>query len=187
MDYSRLNDTIAAKVMAALALINNPEIDPEIRQLNQEILFREVGTAVYSKVYEMNAFDFEIEHTKGAGIDDRYYGLAKVSAASVSAGALGLHDYIRNYLDSMATKAQYDATRNAYQSGKRVRIKRSLNGETCEWCSKLEKTYEGDPDNVPDDIWLRHRGCNCSIVTEGYRTRNGLLDNYVKDKDGNRI
>lgn len=187
MDYSQFNETIQKKVMAALAIINNPEIAPEVRQLNQEILFKEVGAAVYAKVYNMNAFDYEIEHTTGPGIDDRYFGLAKVASASVSAGTLGLGLLVRNYLDTMATKAQYDATRNAYQSGKRVRIKRSLNGETCEWCSKLEKTYEGDPDNVPDDIWLRHRGCDCSIVTEGYRTRNGLLDNYVKDKDGNRI
>ena len=68
MDYSKLNDSIINKVLKALALINNPEIDPEIRQLNQEILFREVGTAVYNKVYDMNAFDFEIEYTRGPGI-----------------------------------------------------------------------------------------------------------------------
>ena len=153
MDYAALNDTIVKKVLAALAIINNPEIAPDVRQLNQEILFREVGQAVYAKVYDMNAFDYEIQHTTGPGIDDRYYGLAKKASAAVSAGALGLPDLVRNYLDTMATKAQYDATRNAYQSGKRVRIKRTLNGETCDWCSKLEKTYEGDPDNVPDDIW----------------------------------
>lgn len=187
MDYSQFNETIQKKVMAALAIINNPEIAPEVRQLNQEILFKEVGAAVYAKVYNMNAFDYEIEHTTGPGIDDRHFGMAKVASASVSAGALGLGLLVRNYLDTMASKAQLDATRNASQSGKRVRIKRTLNGETCEWCSKLEATYDGRFEDVPSDIWLRHRGCNCSIVTEGYRTRNGLLDNYTKDKNGNRI
>ena len=100
MDYAKLNDSIIKKVLAAVALINNPEIDPEIRQLNQEILFREVGTAIYAKVYDMNAFDYEIEHTRGVGIDDRYYGLAKIASGSVSAGSLGLEDQIRSYLDS---------------------------------------------------------------------------------------
>lgn len=179
MDYAKLNDTITKKVLTALALINNPEIDPEIRQLNQEILFREVGTAVYTKVYDMNAFDFEIEHTRGPGIDDRYYGLAKVAAASVSTGALGLDDYVRNYLDTMASKAQHDAVQNAKQSGKYPTVTRKMNGETCAWCESLAGTYT-KPDS---EVFKRHRGCDCSIVTEGYRSRNGQLNNYVKPKD----
>jgi hypothetical protein len=178
MDYAGLNDTIVKKVLAALKLINNPEIDPEIRQLNQEILFREVGASVYTKVYEMNAFDFEIEHTRGPGIDDRYYGLAKVASASVSAGALGLDDYVRNYLDTMASKAQEDAVKNARDSGKFPTVTRKMNGETCSWCESLAGTYT-KPDS---EVFKRHRGCDCSIITEGYRSRNGLLKNYTKPK-----
>lgn len=176
MDYAALNDTIVKKVMAALAIINNPEISPDVRQLNQEILFREVGAAVYAKVYNMNAFDYEIEHTTGPGIDDRHFGLAKVAAASVSAGALGLPLLVRNYLDTMASKAQADATHNARQSGKRTRVIRKMNGETCGWCESLAGTYE----NPDSEVFKRHRGCDCSIITEGYRTRNGLLNNYSK-------
>ena len=176
MDYAGLNDTIQKKVMAALAIINNPEVAPDVRQLNQEILFREVGAAVYAKVYNMNAFDYEIEHTTGPGIDDRHFGLAKVASASVSAGALGLGLLVRNYLDTMASKAQQDATHNARQSGKRTRVTRKMNGETCGWCESLAGTYE----NPDSEVFKRHRGCDCSIITEGYRTRNGLLGNYSK-------
>ncbi len=176
MDYAALNDTIQKKVMAALAIINNPEIAPDVRQLNQEILFREVGAAVYGKVYSMNAFDYEIEHTRGPGIDDRHFGLAKVASASVSAGALGLPLLVRNYLDTMASKAQLDATHNARQSGKRTRVTRKMRGETCGWCESLAGTYE----NPDSEVFKRHRGCDCSIETEGYRTRNGLLNNYTK-------
>ena len=176
MDYAQLNDTIQKKVMAALAIINNPEVAPDVRQLNQEILFREVGAAVYAKVYNMNAFDYEIEHTTGPGIDDRHFGLAKVAAASVSAGALGLPLLVRNYLDTMASKAQADSTHNARQSGKRTRVTRKMNGETCGWCESLAGTYE----NPDSEVFKRHRGCDCSIITEGYRTRNGQLNNYSK-------
>lgn len=179
MDYSKLNDTIFKKVMAALKLINNPEIDPEVRQLNQEILFREVGTAVYAKVYDMNAFDFEIEHTTGVGIDDRYYGLAKVASASVATGTLGLDEYVRNFLDSAATKAQHDAMRNANQSGKHPMVIRTENGDACKWCKSLAGTYT-DPSS---DVFKRHGGCSGRIVTKGYRSRNGLLDNYVKPQN----
>lgn len=179
MDYSKLTPSIASKVIAALRLINNPEIDPEVRQLNQEILFREVGQAVYAKVYDMNAFDFEIEYTRGPGIDDRYYGLAKVAAASVSAGTLGLDDYVRNYIDTMAAKAQNDAVINARESGKFPTVTRKMNGETCEWCESLAGTYT----NPDSEVFKRHRGCDCSIITEGFRSRNGLLNNYVKPQD----
>lgn len=179
MDYSKLNNTIASKVMAALKLINNPEIAPEIRQLNQEILFREVGTAVYAKVYDMNAYDFEIDHTKGPGIDDRYYGLAKVAAASVSAGTLGLDEYVKNFLNNTAAKAQNDAVRNARESGKHPTVTRIESGDACKWCRSKVGTYT-DPSS---DVFQRHGGCEGQIITKGYRSRNGLLGNYVKPTD----
>ena len=87
-DYGKLARSLYPKVSAAVALLNNPEIAPDTRQLNQEIFLREVAKAVYDKTYEMNAFDMQIEHTKGDGIDDRYYGMAKVASNSVSTGAV---------------------------------------------------------------------------------------------------
>jgi hypothetical protein len=177
MNYAGLNESIVNKVLAAVALINNPEIDPEVRQLNQEILFREVGAAVYAKVYDMNAYDMEIQHTKGPGIDDRYYGLAKVASGSVSTGAgVGLPDLVRNYLDSTAAKAQHDAMSNAKQSGKHPTVTRTLVGETCAWCTSLAGTYT----NPSREVFARHRGCDCLIETSGFKSRNGLLQNYSK-------
>lgn len=87
-DYGKLARELYPKVSAAVALLNNPEIAPDTRQLNQEIFLREVAKAIYDKTYEMNAFDMQIEHTKGNGIDDRYYGMAKVASNSVSTGVV---------------------------------------------------------------------------------------------------
>jgi len=179
MDYAKLNRTILAKMMEALAIINNPEIEPEVRQLNQEILFREVGAAVYAKVYDMNAFDFEIEHTVGVGIDERYYGLAKVASGSVSTGTLGLEEYVKNYLDTMASKAQHDALKTARQSNKHPTVTRKTVGDTCKWCRSLAGTYT----NPSSDVFRRHGGCDCAVITEGYRSRNGLLGNYVQPQN----
>ncbi len=86
-DYGKLANALAPKVLSGIKLLNNPEIDPNTRQLNQEIFLREIGVAIYDKTYEMNAFDMDIPHTKGDGIDDRYYGMAKVASNSVSTGA----------------------------------------------------------------------------------------------------
>ena len=177
MDYSQLNQSIIPQVMEAVALINNPEIDPEVRQLNQEILFKEVGAAAYAKIYDMNAFDMGIQHTTGPGIDDRYYGLAKVASGSVSTGGQPLPDLIVNYLDSMAAKAQHDAMKTAKQSGQHPTVTRTPTGrETCAWCDSKAGTFT----NPSAEIFHRHRGCDCVIVTSGYKSRNGTLANYSK-------
>ena len=88
LDYGKAANALAPKVLEGIKLLNNPEIAPDTRQLNQEIFLREVAKAIYDKTYEMNAFDMQIPHTKGEGIDDRYYGMAKVASNSVSTGAV---------------------------------------------------------------------------------------------------
>jgi hypothetical protein len=176
MDYSQFTDTIYPKVMAAVALINNPEIAPEIRQRQQEILFRQVGQTVYAKIYDMNAFDFETEHITGKGIDDRYYGLAKVASGSVSNGSLGLEEYVRNYLDSTISKAQMDAVNDARESGKHPTVTRTERANACAWCRSKTGTYT----NPDPSVFARHGGCSGIIKTSGYRSRNGLLKNYAK-------
>lgn len=179
MDYSQFSKTILAKVLAAMALINNPEVDPEVRQYNQEILFKTVGAAVYAKIYDMNAYDFEIEHTTGPGIDDRHYGLAKVAAAAVAVGALGLNEIVKNYIDNTIGLAQEHAVKNARQSGKHPTVTRTESADCCKWCASKRGTYE----NPPPDVFHRHGGCEGQITTRGYRSRNGLLNNYVKPSD----
>lgn len=180
MDYSKLTNSILQKVLAALAIINNPEITPEVRQMQQEILFRSVGAAVYAKVYDMNAFDFEIQHTTGPGMDDRHYGLAKVASAAVVAGTLGLDEYVKNYLYSAASQAQAHAMTTARQSGKIPRATRTVVGEkNCKWCIGKQGT---NVENPSPDFFHRHGGCDCNITTKGYMSRNGLLDNYKPRK-----
>jgi hypothetical protein len=176
MNYADLIKTIKPQLLAAIAIINNPEIAPEVRQLNQEILLREVGKSVYDKIYEMNAFDFEIEHTKGTGIDERYYGLAKVASNSISTGGKGLDEYVDNYLVSMASKAQHDSVKNARQSNKHPTVRRTESGDACKWCRSMAGTHT----NPSSDVFKRHGGCEGKIVTEGFRTRNGELSNYKR-------
>lgn len=178
MDYTKFTKTITKQLEDAVKLINNPEISPEVRQLNQEILFKEVGQAVYDKIYDMNAFDMEVPHTKGAGIDSRHYGMAKVASNSVSTGNLGLQEYIKNYIDNTIGKAQKDAMTNARQSGKRPKVTRTEHADACQWCRSLAGSYE-DP---PADVFARHGGCGGHIITEGYKSRNGELKNYKAGK-----
>lgn len=179
MDYSIFTRTILKKVIAAMTIINNPEIAPDVRQRNQEILFQQVGASVYAKIYDMNAFDMQIEHTVGAGIDDRFYGMAKVASASVATGALGLDEYVKNFIDNTIGMAQRDAMTVARENGKRPTVTRDERADACKWCKSKEGTWT-DP---PADIFARHGGCDGRITTQGYGSRNGLLKNYVKPSD----
>lgn len=176
MNYGDLPKKILNKLMAAVALINNIEVDPIIRQRNMEILFYEVGLSVYNKVYDMNAFDMEIEHTVGTGIDNRYYGLAKIAAGAPVTAVADLQAMTLNYLQEMSGKAQNDAFSLARQSGQYPTVERSIVSETCKWCQTLAGVHR---DPTPE-VFMRHSHCDCRIVTYGYKSRNGLLKNYKK-------
>lgn len=176
MNYADLVQNIQPQVLSAMQTINNPEIAPEVRQLNQEILLREVGAAIYSQVYDMNAFDYELPKSTGPGIDNRYYGLAKVASSTVSNGSTGLEEYVNNYLTTMAAKAQHDSFKTAKQSNKHPTVTRTESAKACAWCRSKVGTFT----NPASDIFERHGGCQGKIVTEGFNTRNGTLDNYKK-------
>lgn len=174
MDYSKLPATIQFKVEKIISILNNPEIAPDIRQLNMERLFQAVGKATYAKIYEMNAWDMEIPHTAGKFSDNRYYGLAKITAGANVTNT----DYkrlVESYLASMTGLAQDDAFTTAKESGKAPTLTRQLTGPgDCDWCREKADTYI---DPAPEDFG-RHTDCNCRLITAGYKSRNGLLKNY---------
>ena len=85
-----------------------------------------------------------------------------------------MEEYLRNFLMSSAAKAQSDATRNARQAGKRPTVTRTESSDACKWCQSKTGTFT-DPSS---DIFHRHGGCEGRITTSGYRSRNGLLNNY---------
>jgi hypothetical protein len=88
-----------------------------------------------------------------------------------------MQEYIANFLMWSAAKAQKDAMTTARQSGKRPTMTRKESSDACKWCRGKAKTYEGD---IPADAYHRHGGCEGEIITEGFRSRNGLLKNYKK-------
>lgn len=47
------------------------------------------------------------------------------------------------------------------KSGLSPKIRRTANGETCEWCQAIAGTYEYP--NVPKDVYRRHANCDCVV------------------------
>lgn len=90
-----------------------------------------------------------------------------------------MEEYLKNFLMSSAAKAQSDAFTTARQSGKKTTVvTRTEHGDACKWCQSLAGSYE----NPSGDVFARHGGCEGKIVTKGYRSKNGLLNNYKAGK-----
>ena len=87
-----------------------------------------------------------------------------------------MQEYILNFLMWNASKAQSDAMTTAKQSGKTPYMVRRENADACKWC----KSKAGRHENPSSDMFHRHGGCEASIETFGYKSRNGLLKNYKK-------
>ncbi len=85
-----------------------------------------------------------------------------------------MEEYIRNFLFSSASKGQSDAFKNAKQSGKAPYMIRTEHADACKWC----RSKAGRHENPDPDMYHRHGGCEASIETFGYKSRNGLLNNY---------
>lgn len=178
MNYEKLGLTVRDDLQAAVAAINNPEIEPEIRQRNLEILFKQAGSEIYNVVYSMNAWDMEVDYTTGRGIDDAYYGLAKVVSDSISVGGksdaiAAVDDWLTN---QVIFKAQEDAFQTAFDSEKHPIVERIAAPNCCTWCS-LHAGIFSDPE---PEVFRRHERCRCTIKTSGYRTRNGVYSGKGK-------
>lgn len=180
MNYGSLAETITKDMEEAIRLILNPEVDPEVRRLNLEILLRECGQKVYAVIYAMNAYDMEIEYTTGAGIDNDYYSIAKKLSDSVSVGGTDkAYDSFALWLQDTIHKAQYDAFSTAYESGKHPTVTRTEPGgvsksthryeSACDWCKRHTGTFI----EPTKEVFRQHECCNGIIKTSGWRTRNG--------------
>lgn len=85
-----------------------------------------------------------------------------------------MDEYVTNFLLSNVAKAQGDALKTAKQSGKSPYMVRTENADACKWC----RSKAGRHENPSSDLFHRHGGCEASIETFGYKSRNGLLNNY---------
>lgn len=66
------------------------------------------------------------------------------------------------------------------RAGLEVVIIREAMGECCSWCSDLEGVYTYD--TAPDDVYARHRECNCVVST---RTKKGTFQDAWSKKEYN--
>lgn len=176
MDYIKLAETIDKDLLKAVALINNQEVEPEVRQAMLERLFKSVGDNAYYVIYDMATYDMEVIGTTGAGIDmNRLYGMAKVASDSVVTGnPTGTESSIKLWLEDVISKATSDAFSTAVDLGKHPTLTRTEKAGCCKWCTQHVGTFI-DPE---PEAFRRHDNCRATITVSGYKSRNGELKNY---------
>ena len=75
-----------------------------------------------------------------------------------------LESGIRNISQSFYDRFVEKNAKFRSEAGLKVTIVREALGECCSWCSDLEGVYSYD--TAPDDIYARHRECNCVVSTK---------------------
>ena len=74
-----------------------------------------------------------------------------------------------------------------YQAGLSPKVIRISSGNCCEWCDSLEGEYYY-PD-VPDEVWQRHKNCNCVVEYDpgDGRRQNAHTKEWRKQIDSSHI
>ena len=125
----------------------------------------------------------ELNAASGIGIkavtpkvnSDRIHGLVEKATEAADQAALNnvLQSPVENLMmsavdETVKTNAQLQA-----KAGLQPIIKRTSTGHCCDWCSALVGTYKY-PDDVPDEIYHRHKNCRCTVEYIGAGKRQDV-------------
>lgn len=84
-----------------------------------------------------------------------------------------LNEPIKNFSQSIIDDIIRMNVKFQYEKGLRPKIIRKASGYCCDWCQKVIGVFDY-PDDVPDDVYKRHRYCRCTVE---YDPRDGKRQN----------
>lgn len=179
MDVYQLAKRLNPKFKRLIAILNDPAVAPDLRKAALRAALDSIGQSIYSKTYDMTAWDMQIAETIGAGFDPNLsVGLARNVSDSVALGnATTTLDQVNLYATTVGGIAMAQAYQTAGQLGKYRTLQIRLRGKgDCDWCR--DKASRGKITNPTGEDFARHRLCDCYFEVRGYMSRNGLLNNY---------
>lgn len=95
---------------------------------------------------------------------DRMEGLIKKIATydDFDKGKWLLDEPIVNFTMAVADEVVRANAEFQAQAGLSPKVVRKIKGNCCDWCKEVSGTYNY-PDEVPNDVWRRHRYCRCTV------------------------
>ena len=126
-----------------------------------------------------NRSGFKIKAVTAQVNKDRLNGLVSAASEAKEQSTLSriLNEYVENFVMSAVDDTVKSNAEFQYKAGLQPVIKREGTGKCCEWCGSLEGVYKY-PDEVPADVFKRHRGCQC--VVEFVRADKGYQNVWSK-------
>lgn len=181
IQFSPTASDIATQMMGVVKYILGLNIDPAEKRRRLTNSFTTVGDGFFIKMFNDNSELFDSEAIGTLGFQNPEDQISRLSAKLVQNYNLGRKNEIivREFFDSVLGDAQMEAYRNAISLEKHPTLRRSIVGETCEWCVAMAGTH-ADP--VPE-MFARHDNCDCLFEVSGYNSRNGVLTNYKKGRN----
>lgn len=183
INFSPVATDIAESMDSVVKYILNLNISPadKINRLYKS--FNIVGSDFYFQMFEANSQLFD-STAIGTDFSEMIDQIERLSRKIVQNHNLGRETdtLVKDFYDSALGRAQSEAFTNAISLDKHPTLTRTMVGETCDWCKGLAGVWI----NPTAEFFTRHADCDCLFTVSGYNSRNGVLDNYVKKKKGDK-
>lgn len=179
MDFQILIREIEPKLKRLAQIINDPAVSPDLRRAAHQSALEVISQLIYDKTYSMTAWDYEIEETLGRIFDKSIAaGLAGKLSDSIATGeSMPIQEQLPTFMSVAVGAAMYDATETARSLGKYTVLKVRLGRKRdCKWC--IDRARRSPIYNPAPLDFGRHNGCDCILEAEGFKSRNGEVQNY---------
>ena len=174
----------AKNVMPAIKYILGLDISAADKRARIKTVLDLIGSDYYAQMFGASSEVFDSAAIDTMGYTEMDDQVSRLATKLVRQNALGrpVDAMVKSFYDSLLGSAQEEAFRNAISLDKHPTLTRTMVGETCAWCQALAGTHV-----YPDgDLFRRHANCDCLLVTSGYNSRNGVVNNYVKGPGGSK-
>lgn len=143
---------IADRVVRPL-LVGNYSLIADVAEYTQKSLNKAAGINLAAQRPKINESRVQGLVDKVSSYDDYAEAAWVLDEPVVNFSQSVIDDFVRENIDFQ------------YNAGFQPKIKRTLAANCCEWCQGIAGEFNY-PDDVPDDIYRRHRFCRCTVTYE---------------------
>lgn len=180
MEFQPVADDMVKQIVPAIKQALATNVDVATKRALIERALRVVGEEFYLQMFQANSYLFDSAALSTLGWDKLDDALRGLSREIVTAGTLDM-DYeqaLQSFFNSGLGKSMAEAFQNGKSMGKHPVMYRYLSGsKDCAFCRSVAGTHI-DPE--PIHFARCCSNCNCIIKVKGYKSRNGVVNNYIK-------
>ena len=178
MDFRGIVKDTTTAVQNLINYILALDISPEAKKNRIAGVYSSVGREFAKKTFEDASFLFDSTAIKSRVDINEEDQVERLATKVVRDSAFNLNDerITKEYYDTILGRSEHSAFQNAISLEKHPTLRRTIVGETCEWCEERAGVHT----NPDASLFARHDNCDCLFMVSGYNSRNGRVNNYTK-------